>query len=120
MDAIDGVGDLVQCCENLVKGLKVIDRQLLEERAPGDVFYLQARINKTNYYFVSDRLDADRILPLTKGKDPVIYSLDEIVRIIEAGSVKEADTIKQAFPGAQLQSIAFKHTARREDDEIPF
>src|SRR6056297_2344344 len=54
MDAIDGIGDLVKCCDNLVKGLKVIDGQLLEEREPADVFYLTARINKKNYYFVSD------------------------------------------------------------------
>jgi hypothetical protein len=120
MDAMDGVGDLVKCCENLVKGLKVIDGQLLEERAPDDVFYLTARINKKNYYFVSDQLDMNRVLPLMKGKDPVVYCLDEIVTIIEADKINVSDEIKRQFPGAFVKSIEFKHNAEQMDDEIPF
>ena len=120
MDAIDGIGDLVKCCENLVKGLKVIDGQLLEEREPADVFYLTARINKKNYYFVSDPLDMQRIIPLMKGKDPIVYTLDEIVKVIEADKVDVADQIKRNFPGAHIQSIEFKHNQEQLDDEIPF
>jgi len=111
---------LIECCENLVKGLKAIDRQLLEERRPDDVFYLQARINKKNYYFVSDQLDMQRILPLMKGKDPIVYTLQEIVTILEADKVDVADEIKQQFPGAFVQSIEFKHNQEQLDDEIPF
>jgi len=120
MDAMDGIGDLVKCCDNLVKGLQVIDRQLHEVREPDDVFYLTARINKKNYYFVSDQLDQQRILPIMKGKDPIVYTLDEIVKVIEADRVNPADMIKQAFPGAQIQSIEFKHNQELLDDEIPF
>ena len=120
MDAIDGIGDLVKCCENLSKGLKVIDRQLLEERAPDDVFYLTARINKKNYYFVSDQMDMQRVLPLMKGKDPIVYTLDEIVTIIQADKVDVADEIKKQFPGAYVRSIEFKHNQEQLDDEIPF
>lgn len=120
MDAMDGIGDLVKCCENLVKGLKVIDGQLLEERAPDDVFYLTARINKKNYYFVSDQLDMNRIIPLMKGKDPIVYTLDEIVKIIEADKIDVADEIKRNFPGAYVRSIEFKHNQEQLDDEIPF
>lgn len=120
LDAMDGVGDLIKCCQNLVKGLKVIDGQLLEERAPADVFYLTARINKKNYYFVSDQLDMQRVLPLMKGKDPIVYTLDEIVRILEADKVDVADEIKKQFPGAYVSSIEFKHNMEQLDDEIPF
>lgn len=122
MDAMDhpSLGDLVTCCGNLVKGLQVIDRQLLEERAPDEVFYLTARINKKNYYFVSDQLDMHRVMPLMKGKDPIVYCLDEIVKIIEADKIDVADEIKRQFPGAWVRSIEFKHTQERVDDEIPF
>ena len=61
-----------------------------------------------------------RILPVVKGKEPIVYTMEEIVRIIEASMTKEADNIKQAFPVAELQSIAFKHRANIVDDEIPF
>jgi hypothetical protein len=61
-----------------------------------------------------------RIMPVVKGKEPIVYTLDEIVKIIEAAATKEADNIKQAFPGAELQSITFKHRADMIDDEIPF
>lgn len=120
MDAMNGIGDLVKCCENLVKGLKAIDSALLEERAPDDVFYLTARINKKNYYFVSDQLDMQRVLPLMKGKDPIVYTLDEIVTIIQADKVDVADEIKKQFPGAYVRSIEFKHNMEQLDDEIPF
>ncbi len=120
LDAMDGVGDLIKCCQNLVKGLQVIDGQLCEAGAPDDVFYLTARINKKNYYFVSDQLDMQRVLPLMKGKDPVVYTLQEIVTIIEADKVNVADNIKQAFPGAHISSIEFKHNQEQLDDEIPF
>ena len=111
---------LIQCCSNLVKGLKAIDRQLLEERRPDDVFYLQARINKKNYYFVSDQLDMQRVLPLMKGKDPIVYTLPEIIAILEADKVDTADVIKQQFPGAFISSIEFKHNQEQLDDEVPF
>jgi hypothetical protein len=120
MDAMDGLGDLVKCCDNLVRGLKVIDGQLLEERAPDDVFYLTARVNKKNYYFVSDQLDMQRIIPLMKGKDPIVYTLQEIVTILEADKIDTADLIKQNFPGAFVRSIEFKHNQEQLDDEIPF
>ena len=120
MDAIDGVGDLVKCCDNLVKGLKVIDRQLHEVQEPAGVFYLTARINKRNYYFVSDQLDMQRVIPIMKGKDPAVYCLDEIVKIIEADKIDIADQIKRNFPGAHIQSIEFKHNQEQLDDEIPF
>ena len=120
MDAMDGVGDLIQCCGNLVKGLQVIDRQLHEVQEPAGVFYLTARIDKKNYYFVSDQLDMQRVLPIMKGKEPVVYCLDEIVKIIEADKIDVADQIKRNFPGAHIQSIEFKHNAEQLDDEIPF
>ena len=120
LDAMNGIGDLVKCCDNLVKGLQVIDRQLLEERAPDDVFYLTARIKGKNYYFVSDQLDMNRVLPLMKGKEPIVYCLDEIVTIIEADKVDTAEEIKKAFPGSFIRSIEFRHNAEQLDDEIPF
>ena len=120
LDAMDGIGDLIKCCENLVKGLRIIDGQLHEVREPDDVFYLTARINKKNYYFVSDQLDMQRVIPIMKGKDPIVYTLDEIVRIIEADKIDTADVIKRSFPGAHIQSIEFKHSQEHKDDEIPF
>lgn len=113
-------GEKIKCCENLVKGLAVIDRQLCEAGGAADVFYLQARINGRNYYFVSDKLDMQRVIPLMKGKDPVVYMLDEIVTIIEAHGTDVADTIKSAFPSAAVSSIEFKHNQEQLDDEIPF
>jgi len=111
---------VVDMCSNLVKGLNAIDAEISQRNKPDDVFYLQARINKRNYYFVSDDMDMQRVIPLMKGKDPVVYQLDEITRIIEAGSVDDADEIKAAFPGATIKSIQFKHNQDQVDDEIPF
>jgi hypothetical protein len=113
-------GVIIKSCENLVKGLRLIDDEISVNNKPDEVFYLTARINKQNYYFVSDPLDMHRIMPVIKGKEPIVYTLEEIVRIIEASMTKEADNIKQAFPGAELQSITFKHKADMIDDEIPF
>ena len=112
-------GEKIKCCENLVKGLAVIDRQLCEAGV-GDVFYLQARIGGRNYYFVSDKLDMQRVIPLMRGKDPVVYMLDEIATIIEAHGTDTADTIKAAFPSAEVRGIQFKHNQEQLDDEIPF
>ena len=85
-----------------------------------DVFYLQARIHGKNYYFVNDKLDMQRVIPLMKGKDPVVYMMEEIVTIIEAHGTDVADTIKSAFPGSTVHSIQFKHNKDQLDDEIPF
>jgi hypothetical protein len=112
--------DKIKACENLSKGLKVIDQQLCEAGERSDVFYLQARINGRNYYFVNDKLDMQRVIPLMKGKDPVVYMMDEIVTIIEAHGTDVADTIKSVFPGAAVSSIEFKHNKDQLDDEIPF
>lgn len=110
----------IKACENLVKGLRVIDNQLCEAGGVSDVFYLQARIAGRNYYFVNDKLDMQRVIPIMKGKDPVVYMMDEIVTIIEAHGTSVADTIKSAFPGAAVSSIEFKHNQEQLDDEIPF
>ena len=110
----------IQCCQNLVRGLKAIDDQLCEAGVVSDVFYLQARINGRNYYFVNDKLDMQRVIPLMRGKDPVVYMMDEIVTIIEAHGTETADTIKAAFPSAEVRSIQFKHNQEQIDDEIPF
>ena len=110
----------IKAAQNLSKGLKVIDDQLREAGGVGDVFYLQARIAGRNYYFVSDKLDMQRVIPLMKGKDPVVYMLEEIVTIIEAHGTDVADTLKAAFPGAEVKSIQFKHNKDQLDDEIPF
>ncbi len=111
---------VVDMCANLVKGLRAIDAEVGQHNKPDDVFYLQARINKRNYYFVSDHMDMQRVIPLMKGKDPVVYQLDEITRIIEAGSVDDADNMKAQFPGATVRSIQFKHNQDQRDDEVPF
>ena len=110
----------IKAAQNLTKGLKVIDDQLREAGTVSDVFYLQARIDGRNYYFVNDKLDMQRVIPLMKGKDPVVYMMDEIVTIIEAHGTNVADTIKSAFPGASVSSIQFKHNKEQLDDEIPF
>ena len=110
----------IKAAQNLTKGLAVIDQQLREAGERSDVFYLQARINGRNYYFVNDKLDMQRVIPLMKGKDPVVYMMDEIVTIIEANGTGAADAIKSAFPSAELTSIAFKHNQEQLDDEIPF
>jgi cyanate lyase len=99
--------------------LKAIDDQLCEAGV-GDVFYLQARIAGRNYYFVNDKLDMQRVIPLMRGKDPVVYMLEEIVTIIEAHGTDVADTIKSVFPSAEVSSIQFKHNQEQLDDEIPF
>jgi hypothetical protein len=100
--------------------LKAIDNQLREAGGVSDVFYLQARIAGRNYYFVNDRLDMQRVIPLMKGKDPVVYMLEEIVTVIEADGLKTANEIKAKFPSAELTSIQFKHNQEQVDDEIPF
>ena len=110
----------IAAAQNLVKGLKAIDNQLREAGGVSDVFYLQARIAGRNYYFVNDKLDMQRVIPLMKGKDPVVYMMEEIVTIIEAHGTDVADTIKAAFPSAMVSSIQFKHNQEQEDDEIPF
>jgi len=69
---------------------------------------------------VSDQLDMQRVLPLMKGKDPIVYTLPEIVAILEADKVDTADVIKQQFPGAFISSIEFKHNQEQLDDEVPF
>ncbi len=109
----------IEAAQNLVRGLKAIDDQLCEAGV-GDVFYLQARIAGRNYYFVNDKLDMQRVIPLMRGKDPVVYMLEEIVTIIEAHGTDTADTIKAAFPSAEVRSIQFKHNQEQLDDEIPF
>lgn len=117
---INDPNEKIKACENLVKGLGVIDRQLCEAGGGSDVFYLQARIGGRNYYFVNDKLDMQRVIPLMKGKDPVVYTLEEIVTIIESNATSAADSIKAAFPSAELTSISFKHNQEQLDDEIPF
>ena len=111
---------IVKCCENLVRGLDVVDRELSEKQQPDEVFYLHKRIDGRNFYFVNDQLDMHRVLPVTKGKDPVIYTMDEIVRVLSSEAMKAPNAIKQSFPGAELSSVEFKHNREQLDDEIPF
>jgi predicted ATPase len=107
-------------CSNLVKGLKMIDEAISREHKPDDVFYLHARIEGRNFYLVSDQIDMQRILPIMKGKDPVVYTMDEVVRIIAASCMDAPNNIKQMFPGAKLQSVQFQHNKDQVDDQVPF
>lgn len=111
---------IVQCCENLVRGLKAVDEELSRDQSPDDVFYLHQKIDGKHFYFVNDQLDMQRILPVMKGKDPVVYTMAEIVRVLSSESMAAPNSIKQAFPGAKLQSVEFKHNREQLDDEIPF
>lgn len=111
---------IVKCCDNLVKGLEFVDKEISAKHRPDDVFYLYRRIGDKNFYFVNDQLDMQRVIPLMKGKDPVVYTMEEIVRVLSAESMAKPNEIKQAFPGAELQSVEFKHNREQIDDEIPF
>jgi hypothetical protein len=107
-------------CSNLVKGLRMIDEDISKHHKPDDVFYLHARIEGRHFYMVSDQMDMQRILPVMKGKDPVVYTLDEVVRIISAHCMDAPNNIKQMFPGAELRSVEFKHNKDQVDDQVPF
>jgi len=111
-------GVVIATCENLVKGLKVIDQEISQEHKPDDVFYLHARIEGRNYYMVSDRMDMERVLPLMKGKDPVVFTLEEVATVLAAKELKEAVELKNMFPGAQIQKIEYHK--EHVDDAIPF
>jgi len=111
---------IVKCCQNLTKGLEVVDQEISAKHKPDDVFYLYRRIDGRNFYFVNDQMDMQRVLPLMKGKDPVVYTMEEIVRVLSSEAMAKPNEIKQAFPGAELQSVEFKHNREQIDDEIPF
>mgnify|MGYP003633889108 FL=1 len=109
----------IKCLDNLAKGLKVIDGQISESNKPDDFYYLHTRVEGRNYYLVADQFDQQRVMTKVKGKDPVIFTMDEVVKVMEADQFADIKRIKQGFPGSTLTDVKFNY-AEAVDDEIPF
>ena len=105
--------------DNLVKGLKMIDAEISESNKPDDFYYLHFRGKERDYYLVADEFDQQRVTAKMK-KDSVVFTLAEVIEVMEAKSLADIRTIKAAFPTSKLQNVSFKHTAESIDDEIPF
>lgn len=105
--------------DNLVKGLKMIDAEISESNKPDDFYYLHCKGKERDYYLVADEFDQQRVTAKMK-KDSVVFTLPEVIEVMEAKSLAEIRNLKAAFPTSKLQNVSFKHTPESIDDEIPF
>ena len=105
--------------DNLVKGLKMIDAEISESNKPDDFYYLHCKGEERDYYLVADEFDQQRVTAKMK-KDSVVFTLPEVIEVMEAKSLAEIRNLKAAFPTSKLQNVSFKHTPESIDDEIPF
>ena len=109
----------VELADNLIKGLKMIDAEISESHKPDDYFYLYAKGEDHDYYFVADRFDQERVTA-KMGKKSIVFTLEEVVEVMEAKSLADIRKIKAEFPTSRLQNVQFNHSPETTEDEVPF
>lgn len=109
----------VRLADNLVKGLAMIDAEIKESHKPDDFYYLHHKGEERDYFLVADEFDQQRVTAKMK-KDSVVFTMAEVVEVMEAKSLADIRNLKAAFPTSKLQNVTFKHDAGDINDEIPF
>lgn len=109
----------VNLADNLVKGLGMIDAEISESHKPDDFYYLYHKGEERDYYLVADEFDQQRVTAFMK-KDSVVFTLMEVMEVMEAKSLADIRKIKAEFPTSRLQNVTFNHDAGDIDDAIPF
>ena len=109
----------VKMADNLVKGLGMIDAEISESHKPDDFYYLHHKGEERDYFLVADEFDQQRVTAKMK-KDSVVFTMMEVMEVMEAKSLADIRKIKAEFPTSRLQNVTFNHDAGDIDDEIPF
>ena len=110
----------VMLAENLVKGLGMIDAEISESHKPDDFYYLHYKGKEMEYFLVADEFDQQRVTAKMKGKDCVVFTVAEVMEVMEAQKMADLRRIKAEFPTSRLQNVTFNHGAGDINDEIPF
>jgi|GEM_PF-3606798 len=110
----------VQLADNLVKGLAMIDAEISQSNKPDDFYYLHRKGEEMDYFFVADEFDQQRVTAKMKGKDCVVFTMAEVMEVMEAKKMADLKKIKASFPSSRLQSVTFHHEPGDINDEIPF
>ena len=110
----------VKLADNLIKGLSMIDAEISESHKPDDFYYLRHKGKEMEYFLVADEFDQQRVTAKMKGKDCVVFTVAEVMEVMEAQKMADLKRIKASFPMSQLQNVTFNHGAGDINDEIPF
>ena len=110
----------VKLADNLVKGLSMIDAEISESHKPDDFYYLHHKGKEMEYFLVADEFDQQRVTAKMKGKDCVVFTVAEVMEVMEAQKMADLKRIKASFPTSKLQNVTFNHDAGDINDEIPF
>lgn len=108
----------VKLADNLVKGLGMIDAEISESHKPDDFYYLHFKGKERDYYLVADEFDQQRVTAKMK-KDSVVFTMMEVMEVMEAKSLADIRRIKSEFPTSRLQSVTFNHDDGDINDAIP-
>ena len=109
----------VKLADNLVKGLGIIDAEISESHKPDDFYYLHFKGKERDYYLVADEFDQQRVTAKMK-KDSVVFTMMEVMEVMEAKSLADIRRIKSEFPTSRLQNVTFNHDDGDINDAIPF
>lgn len=109
----------VKLADNLVKGLGMIDAEISESHKPDDFYYLHFKGKERDYYLVADEFDQQRVTAKMK-KDSVVFTMMEVMDVMEAKSLADIRRIKAEFPTSRLQNVTFNHDDGDINDAIPF
>ena len=110
----------VKLADNLIKGLSMIDTEISESHKPDDFYYLHHKGKEMEYFLVADEFDQQRVTAKMKGKDCVVFTVAEVMEVMEAQKMADLKRIKASFPTSKLQNVTFNHDAGDINDEIPF
>jgi len=110
----------VQLADNLVKGLAMIDAEISQSNKPDDFYYLHHKGEETEFFLVADEFDQQRVTAKMRGKNCVVFTMAEVMEVMEASKMAELNKIKASFPSSRLQNVTFHHDAGDINDEIPF
>lgn len=109
----------VKLADNLVKGLGMIDEEISESHKTDDFYYLHFKGKERDYYLVADEFDQQRVTAKMK-KDSVVFTMMEVMEVMEAKSLADIRRIKAEFPTSRLQNVTFNHDDGDINDAIPF
>lgn len=106
--------------ENLIRAYNKLD-EIADasgaERSPEMLWHMQ--VGGKPAVLALDR--ASQVAAIAAYPDRLIYSLDEVERLLEADSMKLVNATKDIFPGAEVQEVRPRTKLEQElEDEIPF
>ena len=108
---------LIAKCENLIAGWKKLEATAIEnghKPTDVDVWFAVAPPDQGNYSFALVKHPAD-LASVSKEDAERAYSMDEVIRIINAWETRMIKEVKEHFPQSQIINIEdFK-----DDKEIP-